>query len=91
MRAAALAGKGEGPRPGAVNDALACERLGLPLVRGGLLDQPFARTQSMLAAKAAYDAIRLHAQSALSDVDFSKQYPDAWGMVTYIENIIFDN
>jgi hypothetical protein len=91
MRAAALAGKGQGPRPSALNDALACERLSLPLVRGGLLDQPYARTKAMLAAKAAFDAFRLHAQSAISDVDFSKQYPGAWELVTYIENISFDN
>ncbi len=87
MRAAALAGKGQGPRPAALNDALACERLGLPLVCGGLLDQPYARTQAMLAAKAIYDAFRLHTQSALSDVDFSKQYPDAWGVVTGLEDM----
>jgi hypothetical protein len=86
MRAAALAGKGQGPRPSAVSDAIACERLGVPLATGGLLEQPFGRTQRMLAAKTIYDAFRLYATSPLSDVEFSRQFPQAWEMVTSIEN-----
>ena len=82
IRAAAQAGRGQGPRPSAVNDAISCERMGLPLVAGGVLDQPYARTQAMLAAKSTYDAFRHYVQSPLSDVDFSRQYPDVWELVT---------
>jgi hypothetical protein len=85
MQAAALAGKGQGRRPDAVNDAVLCERLGVALTAGGLLEQPVRRTQRMLAAKTVYDAFRLYANSALGDVDFSRQYPDAWAVVTGIE------
>ena len=85
MQAAAQAGRGRGPMPPAVADAIACEQLGLPLVAGGVLDQPYARTQAMLAAKTIYDAFRMYTQSALSDVEFSRRYPEAWEVVTGIE------
>ncbi len=85
IQAAARAGKGQGPRPAALNDAIACERLGIPLELGGVLDQPYARTQAMLAAKAVYEAFRLYTQSPLSDVEFSRNFPDAWGVVTGVE------
>ena len=63
-------------------DAILCERLGRPLVDGGVLDQPFARTQAMLAAKSVYDAFRFYTQAGLSDVDFSLHYPEVWEIVT---------
>ena len=85
MQAAAQAGRGRGPMPPAVADAIACESLGLPLVAGGVLDQPYARTQAMLAAKAVYEAFRMYTQSALSDVEFSRQHPGAWEMITRME------
>jgi hypothetical protein len=90
MRAAALAGRGQGPRPDAVSDAIACERLGVPLAAGGLLEQPFGRTQRMLAAQTVYDAFRLYANSPLSDVEFSRRFPEAWEVVTHIESSAFD-
>ena len=71
-------------------DAIACERLGIPLVAGGVLEQPYARSQRMLAAKAVYDAFRLYSNSPLSDVDFSRKHPDAWEVVTEIESKAFD-
>lgn len=86
IRAAALAGKGQGPRPQAVNDAILCERLGIPLTAGGMLEQPAGRTGSMLAAKTVYDAFRLYTNSPLSDVEFSRQYPEAWEVVTGVED-----
>ena len=85
MQAAAQAGRGRAPMPPAVADAIACESLGLPLVAGGVLDQPYARTQAMLAAKTIYDAFRVYTQSTLSDVEFSRQYPEAWEAITRME------
>jgi hypothetical protein len=69
-----------------VDDAIASERLAIPLVAGGVLDQPYARTQRMLAAKSIYDAFRLYSNTPLSDVDFSRKYPEAWEVVTGLEN-----
>jgi hypothetical protein len=64
--------------------------LGVPLAAGGLLEQPFGRTQRMLAAKTVYDAFRLYANSPLSDVEFSRRFPEAWEVVTHIESSAFD-
>ena len=83
MRAAALAGKGEGPRPQEVSDAFTSETLGVGLATGGLLDQPYRRTRAMLAAKNVFNVFKFYANYQESDVAFSRNYPDAWDVVTF--------
>jgi hypothetical protein len=40
----------------------------------------------MLAAQRVFDAFRLYSQSPMSDVEFSRSYPDAWELVTGVES-----
>jgi hypothetical protein len=49
------------------------------------LDQPYARTQVMLATQRVFEAFRHYSQSPMSDVEFSRSYPDAWELVTGVD------
>jgi hypothetical protein len=88
LKAAALAGKDEGPLPREVEDELERRALGVPLMAGGLLDQPVRRRLLMRAAHNVYSAFRAYRLKTTNDVDWSEQYPEQWKIVAEIEKEI---
>jgi hypothetical protein len=74
-----------------VADELERLAMGVPLMAGGLLDQPVRRRTLMRSAYNVYSAFRAYRTKNMRDVEWSERYPEAWMTVVEMEGILNDD
>jgi hypothetical protein len=89
MRDAAAAGMGKGSIPDELKAGLRAQRWGIPLVSGGLADQPvrlFVRADGLLPVFRAFQRRKQLPQ--MSDADFSLRYPSDWAIIVEVKKLM---
>ncbi len=62
----------------------------MPIVSGGLDDQPFRRLRRMTVALNTYNALKGYAESELTMAEYIKQNPQLWQIRELVEKVIKD-